>query len=284
HQPHQEEPCFATRARDVDEHLEKIDFREIPGAIRQWDVHLAALPLPFGDRLFHQRDTDSVPFSNEQRVQPRRGQLLFAAGPLRSLRQQHLESCPDRVPHRPIARFRLPANRDRFGEILADRQSRNAKLFRNRPLRATFHQHLVAKNMGLIHLEHPSQRTPKPSASATAIMPSGGSLSERRVDHFPSGASRWGKIRRSLYGAFIRFAHAARSYLCRSPRRSRDDTKHSSVGDGWIDSRHDGEPNTRARAWAHEPDSARAGGCVAKWVRRSELRRGSTALRRRRAP
>src|SRR6185503_18789722 len=43
--------------------------------------------------------------------------------------------------------------------------------------------------MDLVHLEHPSQRTPKPCASATAIRPPGGSLSDRRVDHFPSGAS-----------------------------------------------------------------------------------------------
>src|SRR4030095_5244472 len=44
--------------------------------------------------------------------------------------------------------------------------------------------------MNLIHLEHPSQRTPKLSAPARpAIRPPGGSLSERRVDHFPSGAS-----------------------------------------------------------------------------------------------
>lgn len=41
--------------------------------------------------------------------------------------------------------------------------------------------------MYLVHPEHPPA-DPKRTASATAIRPSGGSLSERRMDHFPGGA------------------------------------------------------------------------------------------------
>ena len=65
-----------------------------------------------------------------------------------------------------------------------------SRLFRHLPLRTAFHQHFVTEYMDLIYLEHPhsadsgARRFGKP-----AVRPPGGSLSERRVDHFPSGAS-----------------------------------------------------------------------------------------------
>ena len=129
------------------------------------------------------------PSADQQLVQPRGRQLLLAAGPLRRFGQQrlHPRAAP---PPRPAAAAALVSFRTghRLLEILPDRQPRNPELFRDLPLRAALHQHLVTNDMYLVHLEHPFQRTPEPPLRKPAIRPSGGSLSERRMDHFLSGA------------------------------------------------------------------------------------------------
>ncbi len=125
----------------------------------------------------------------QQLMQPRRRQPLLAAGPLPRLRQQRLDPRPDRRPHRPPPRLRLLARRRRLVQILPDRHPRDPQLARHRPLRPPFHQHLVPDHMHLVHPEHPLQRTPAPRTPASPLVrPSGGLLSERRMDHFPSGA------------------------------------------------------------------------------------------------
>ena len=180
HQPHQKEPRLATGAVEIDEHLEEVDLGEIPGPIRQRHEHLATLALPLGDRLFDERDADPMALGDQQLVEPRGGQLLFPAGPLRRLGQQRRP--PARSPRpRPVGRgaasFRIGS---RFLEVLADRHPRKSQLPGHVPLRSAFHQHFMPNDMHLIHPEHPFQRTPD------ALDPAS-SQSGPQVVYFPSG-------------------------------------------------------------------------------------------------
>jgi hypothetical protein len=81
HQAHQEEPRLLPLPIDVDQHLEEVDLREIAGPIRQRHEDLAALALPFGDRVFDHGHADAVPLGDQQLVQPRGRQPLLAARP-----------------------------------------------------------------------------------------------------------------------------------------------------------------------------------------------------------
>jgi hypothetical protein len=87
HQPHQKHPRLTALARDVDQHLEEVDLRQVSRSVGQRHEHLATLPFPLSDGLFDQRDTDAMTFSNQQFVQPRRRELLLAARPLARFRQ-----------------------------------------------------------------------------------------------------------------------------------------------------------------------------------------------------
>jgi hypothetical protein len=54
--------------------------------------------------------------------------------------------------------------------------------------RAPVHQDFVMNDVNLIRPEHPPSEPEAQRFGQPAIRPSGGSLSERRMDHFPSGA------------------------------------------------------------------------------------------------
>ena len=179
HQPHQKEPRLAARAVEIDEHLEEVDLGEIPRPIRQRHEDLAALALPLGDRLFHERDADPMALGHQQLVEPRRRQLLFPAGPLGRLRQHGVHARADHVPHRSSPRRRLRSDRQRLLEVLADRDPRQSELTGHRPLRSAFHQHFVPHHMHLIHPEHPS--------SEPRILDPASSQSGPQVVYFPSG-------------------------------------------------------------------------------------------------
>jgi len=71
HQPHQEQPGLAARPVDVHQHFEEVDLGEIARPIRERHEDLAALSLPFRDRVFDDRHAHAVPFGQQQLVQPR---------------------------------------------------------------------------------------------------------------------------------------------------------------------------------------------------------------------
>ena len=132
----------------------------------------------------------------QQLMQPRRRQPLLAARPLPRLGQQRLDprrrppptpaaaaAAPPGAPAPPASRYFRTVTR----EIPSSRATG--------PLRPPLHQHLVPDHMHLIHPEHPLQRTPAPRTPASPLVrPSGGLLSERRMDHFPSGAPKRSSI------------------------------------------------------------------------------------------
>ena len=136
-----------------------------------------------------------MPLGDQQPVQARGGQPLLAPGPLLRLGQQRLHPLADHVPHRPGPRpgLRLPRG-DRLLQVLADRDARQPQLAGDRPLRPPLHQHLVSDDMHLIHPEHPFSEPRIPRSGKSAIRPSGGLLSERRLVYFLSGAPRSGSI------------------------------------------------------------------------------------------
>ena len=125
----------------------------------------------------------------QQLVQPRRRQPLLAAGPLRATRPAAPRPAAP-PPPRPAAAARRASFRTGAAcvQVLADRHPRDPQLARHRPLRPALHQHFVPNDMYLIHPEHPLQRTPDRRSGKPAVRSSGGLLSERRMDHFPSGA------------------------------------------------------------------------------------------------
>ena len=86
----------------------------------------------------------------------------------------------DRVPHRPGPRARLFPLRRHRAHVLAHRQPRIPNALATCRCDRPSHQHLVANDVYLVHPEHPPA-DPKHPVSATAIRPSGGSLSERRA-------------------------------------------------------------------------------------------------------
>jgi hypothetical protein len=161
---------------------------EVARPVRERHEDLPPLTLPLGHGLFHQRDADAMALGYQQLVEPCRRELLLAAGPPAGLGQQRLHARTHRVPHRSRARLRLPSHRHRLRQVLLHRQPREPQLLRNLPLRPAFHQHLVTNDMDLIHSQHPPSG-PEAHASGNRLLRSpGGSLSERRVDHFPGGA------------------------------------------------------------------------------------------------
>ena len=81
------------------------------------------------------------------------------------------------------------SDRHRRCQVLLDCQPRDPELFRDLPLLAAFHQYFVSEYIDLVHLEHPPSGPEARRFGKPAIRPPGGSLSERRLDHFPSGAS-----------------------------------------------------------------------------------------------
>ena len=180
HQPHQKEPRLPTDAVEIDQYLEEVDLGEIARSIGQRHEHLTALALPLGDGLFDERDADPMALGDQQLVEPRGRQLLLPTGPSARFGQQPVHPVPHGVPDRPRPDQGLLPNGGGLLEILSNRQPRNPELFRDLPPRAALHQHFVTNDMHLIHLEHPSQRTPEPTSSASP--PSG-----PQVDHFPSG-------------------------------------------------------------------------------------------------
>jgi hypothetical protein len=107
---------------------------EIAGAIRERHIHLAALPPPLRHRLFHHRDANLVAFGDEQLVQPRRRQLLLAAGPAGRLGEHALDPLTYGVPDRTGPRLRLFPNRHRFGQVLAYGVAGDPELPRHLPL------------------------------------------------------------------------------------------------------------------------------------------------------
>ena len=124
-------------------------------------------------------------------MQARGGQPLLAPGPLLRLGQQGLHPLADHVPHRPGPGPGLHLPRGgRLLQVLADRDARQPQLAGDRPLRPPLHQHLVSDNMHLIHPEHPFSEPRIARSGKSAIRPSGGLLSERRLVYFLSGAPR----------------------------------------------------------------------------------------------
>jgi hypothetical protein len=191
HQPHQKQPRFPPGAVHVEQHLEEVDLDQVSRPIGQRDKHLATLALPLGDRRFHDGDADPMALADQQLVEPRRRQLLLAAGPSTRLGQQRLDARAHLRPDGPRPRRRRLTDRPRLRDVLPHRPPRQPQLFGHLPLRPAFHQHLVTDDMHLVHPEHPFQRTAELGSPASPpCRPSGGSLSERRVDHFPSGAPK----------------------------------------------------------------------------------------------
>ncbi len=170
-------------------HLEEVDFGEIARPIRQRHEDLAALPLPFCDRLFDEGHADSVPLGQQELMQSRGGQPLFAAGPAHRFSQERRHSVGDRVPDwpRPGRRLQFP-RRDRLIHVLPDGDARQPQLTGDRPLRPPLYQHFVSNDMHEIHPEHPSSELRIPRSGKPAVRPSGGLLSERRLVYFLSGA------------------------------------------------------------------------------------------------
>ena len=192
HQPHQEQPRLPPGPVDVDQHLEEVDFGQIARPIRQRHEDLAALPLPFRDRVFDNGHAYAMPLGHQQLVQPRGRQSLLAARPPGGVDEHRLHPLGDRVPHRPRPRRRLLfSKRDRLIEVLPDRDARQSQLTGDGPLRPPLHQHFVSNDMYLIHPEHPSSELRIPRSGKPAVRPSGGLLSERRLVYFLSGAPRW---------------------------------------------------------------------------------------------
>ena len=187
HQPQEQEPGFWADAGDIDEDLEEVDFRQIPGAIRQRNEHLPPLAPPLGHGRFHQRDANGVALRHEQLMQPRRRQLLLRPGPPRGLGQQRLNPGPDLGPHRTRPGLRLLAPRHRLREILPHGPAGNPQLAGHLPTRAALHEYFVPDDVDLIHPEHP----PADSGCTTSGKP----VAASQVDHFPSGASTNGAPR-----------------------------------------------------------------------------------------
>jgi len=96
HQPHEEEPRLAAGAIHVDQHLEEVNLGEIAGPIRQRHEDLATRPLPLRDRVFDDRHPDAVALGDQQLVQSRRRQPLFAARPPHRLGQERPAASPPR--------------------------------------------------------------------------------------------------------------------------------------------------------------------------------------------
>lgn len=163
HQAQQKEPRLPPDARDVDEHFEEVNLGQIARAIRQRDHDLAALPPPLGDRLFDQRHADGMALRPQQLMQPRGGQALLAARPLRRRREQRRDARRHERPDRPPPRRRIVPPRRGLREVLLHGDPRDPQLPRHGPLRPAFHQYLVSHDMHLIHPEHPLQRTPGPT-------------------------------------------------------------------------------------------------------------------------
>jgi hypothetical protein len=180
-QPHQEEPRRPPPgAVDVDQHLEEVHLGEIARPIRQRHEDLAALSLPLRDGGLDERGPDPMALADQQLVQPRGRELLFAARPVLRRRQQRFDARADLRPHRPGSRLGLPPHRLRPLDVLADCDPRDPDLLRDLSSGAAVDQHLMANDMYLVHLEHPLQRTRGAGSSA-------GPLSGLQVDQFPSG-------------------------------------------------------------------------------------------------
>jgi hypothetical protein len=94
------------------------------------------------------------------------------------------------LPDRPEARLRLFTNGNGFGEVFPDDSAGDPQLRRDLPRGAAFHQDFMTNDVYVVHPEHPFQRTRSATLRQPAIRPSGGSLSERRMDHFPGGAPK----------------------------------------------------------------------------------------------
>ena len=155
HQAHHEHPDLDHRARELDEHLEEVDFRQIAGRIDERHEHLAAPALPLGDGLLDHRDADREPLLEQHPVQPSRRQPLLAAGPLRRLGQQRLQPGPGLLPDRATARDPLYPRRRRLQQVPLHRVARDAHFPGYTPGRQAFHQHFVPDYVNLIHPQHP---------------------------------------------------------------------------------------------------------------------------------
>ena len=137
HQPHQEQPGLAARSIDVHQHFEEIALGEIAPPIRERHEDLAALSLPFRDRVFDDRHAHAVPFGPQQLVQPRGRQPLLAARPSHRFGQQRLHPVGDRVPDRPGPRPSLQfPHWGRLIHVLANSDPRQPQLAGDGPLRA----------------------------------------------------------------------------------------------------------------------------------------------------
>ncbi len=180
HQPHEKEPRLAADAADVDEDLEEVDLREIARAIRQRHEDLTALPLPLRHRILDDRDAHLLALSQQQLVQPRGRQPLFAAGPSDRVHEQRLHPRGHRVPHRPRPRRRRRRpDRRHLAHILADRRPGEPQLSCHRPLRPSLDEYLMPHHMYLIHPEHPLSGPQIPRSGKPALDP--------QVAYFPSG-------------------------------------------------------------------------------------------------
>ena len=180
HQPHQEQPRLAAGAIDVDQHLEEVDLGEIARPIRQRHEDLAALPLPFCDRLFDDGHADALALSPQQLVESRGGQPLLAPSPPHRFGEQHLHAVGDRIPDRPgpSRGLRLPTG-DRLIHVFPNRDTRQPQFAGDRPLGPPLNQHLMSNHMHEIHPEHPPAN---PGSSDPASPPS-----SPQVVYFPSG-------------------------------------------------------------------------------------------------
>ena len=196
HQPHQKEPRLAARARRRRRAPRRSrPRRDRPGRYvsgtntsRRCRFHSATASLT-------SVTPTRCPSATQQLVQPRRRQLLLAAGPLRRFRQQRLHPRADlrptpAAPAAPLPSAPAAACSRYFRTVTRD----NPKLSGHRPLRPPLHQHLVPNDMYLIHPEHPPADP--------------GSAGIRQARH---QALRWSTFRAAIGSLSERRAHLARS-------------------------------------------------------------------------
>jgi len=150
---------------------------------------LTALPLPLRHRLFNDRDADAEPLGHQQPVQPRGGQPLLTACPLRRLGQERLDARLRTDCHtgraRGVGAFRLDTlSPTYFRTVSLEIPNALATCRRDRPSTSTWWR--IACTWSILSI---LPADPKPGASATrdqvpmwiTFRAANGSLSERRA-------------------------------------------------------------------------------------------------------
>ena len=171
-----------------------------------------------GTRAARYRGAEQA-LGDQQFVQPRRGEPLLAAGPLTRFGQQRFDAHPHGLPDGSRPRLCLSAFRNGVGEVFPDGPARNPQLFRDLPRGAALYQDFMTNDVYLVHPEHPFQRTRSQRFGQAAIRPPGGSLSERRMDHFPTGAPTFAqKIRYATAQQINKLRQSSRACQVIPPR------------------------------------------------------------------